>query len=113
MRIIAVVPITELAIHINGLVSSGDDPFDGDVFSFWDTTGAVLVQAVGRAAVHPQLRGIDFPIEDDLVGGVGKTKVGGIGLGDNGDFDGWPISLPRVKMILPCWIVAGLSFKAG
>lgn len=94
MGIIAIVPIAKPAVHIDGLVSGGDDPFDGDIFSCGNITRAVLVQAVGRAAVHTQLRGIHFPIEDDLVGGVAEAEIGGISFRDNGNFDRWPISLP-------------------
>ena len=93
MGIIAVVPIAELAVHIDGLVSGGDDPFDGDVFSRRDIAGAVFVQAVGGAAVYPQLRGIHFPIEDDLFSSVAEAGIGGIGFGDDGNFDRWPIGL--------------------
>ena len=99
MGIIAIVPIAKLAVHIDGLVGGGDDPFNGHVSSFGDLARAVLVQAVGGTAVHPQLQRIHFPIEDNLVGGVGETKVGGIGLGDNGDFD-WRF----IPSLNPGWV---------
>lgn len=92
-------PVAELAVHIDGLVRGSDDPPDGDVFIFWDSAGAILVQAVGGAAVHAQLILVEFPIEDDLVGGVAEAEIGGVGLGDDGNFDGRTIGLACVEMV--------------
>ena len=77
----------ELIVDVEGLFGGQDDPADGDVSVRRDGAGSRLMLAGGGASVHAELIGEVTPIEDDLVGGVGETQIGGIRLGFDDNLD--------------------------
>jgi len=93
LGIIPFVLKTKLAVNVNRLMRCGDDPFDGDILSLGNAAGAILVQAIGRAAINSQLRFVHLPVENDLVGGVGQAKIGGVGLGNDRNLNRRPVRL--------------------
>ncbi|MGC9941950.1 MAG: hypothetical protein ABSE48_08945 [Verrucomicrobiota bacterium] len=100
MRIIAVMHEPELAINIDGLFRWSDFPPNGYIPAWWKITSSSLMLAVGWAAIHTQLRLVIGPIENDLVGSVGHSKVGRISLGYDCDVNWWSVCLLGGKSVI-------------
>lgn len=84
-----------LAVDEDDLPVHRHNPLDGDILVRWNQPCTRLMPSIRRAAVHTQLMRIEFPVEDDLVGGVTNPEVGGIGFGHDRDFHGWLEGLRR------------------